>query len=321
MKTTSLTLELKTDSAAENNKQWVHLLPSGTFRARDGRGPWSVTDSDAVIEATKKFAGKNQLPIDFEHQLDLSAKNGQPAPAAGWIEALQSRTNGIWGLVSWTKKSAAFLKNKEYKYLSPVISYTPDGEVTRIMRAALTNNPALEMTALAKSEDEINQEENPESTESNEFSKLAEILGLDESATLEDITQAIQNLLTAKNSVEPSPLEYVKLGEFTKVVTELQKTNENTLLAKVDDAINKNLLPASLKSWGVSMCRADSGAFDDFLKRIGVIYGFMQTCQTDRLTVEERALLEGDMTNSSSDNDILSNLGLSQDDFKKYGDK
>lgn len=317
MDTTSLTIALKADAVNASGEQWVHLLPSGEFKARDGRGPWLVDNPATVIEETKLYAGTNQLPIDYEHQIDLSSKNGHPAPAAGWIQGLQTRTDGIWGLVKWTAKATEYLSAKEYKYLSPVMQYTKQGNVVRIIRAALTNNPALEMTALAKADDNADRESTPQA---QDFSELAKLLSLDEGATLGDITRAIQKILTAENSVQPNPSEYVPLGEFKKVVSELQNINENTLLAKVDDAINGDLLPASLKDWGISMCRHDADAFDDFLQSIGTIFGFMQTCQTDRLTAQERALLDGGVKQTSS-NEIYGNLGISQNDLEKYGEK
>ncbi|MFK5947798.1 MAG: phage protease [Methylococcales bacterium] len=319
MNITSLTLALKTNPSDKQNQQWVHLVPSGQFKARDGRGPWQLNDADGVIEATKQYAGKNLLPVDYEHQTELTSKNGQPAPAAGWIEGLQSRDDGIWGLVQWTEKAAAFLTNKEYKYLSPIILYTNNGDITRIKSAALTNNPALEMTALAKAEDTMN-EDKTEETPGQDLSALKKLLSLEDEATMSDIVAAIQNMLTATNSVQPSPSEFVPLGEFTKVVSELQNMNENKVLAKVEDAINTHLLPASLKEWGVSMCQHDSNAFDEFVGSIGVIHGFMTKCQTSRLTAEERAVLDS-RTQSSSNNEINNALGHSQEDIEKYSER
>ena len=317
MKTTSLTIALKADASHAPGEQWVHLLPAGEFKARDGRGPWLMDNPMKVIEETKLYAGTNQLPVDYEHQIDLSSKNGQPAPAAGWIQGLQSREDGIWGLVKWTEKATEFLSAKEYKYLSPVMNYTKDGNVVRIIRAALTNNPALEMTALAKNENSTDQAEPIKDTE---LSELAELLDLDQGSTLEDIIPGVKELLAANISAKNNLSEYVPLGEFKRVVSELENINESTLLAKVDDAIDNGLIPASLKTWGISMCGNDPASFDEFTQRMSIITGFMGTCQTDRLTEEERWAFYGDVQPVSS-NEIYENLGISQDDIKKYGEK
>jgi Mu-like prophage I protein len=133
--------------------QWVHLLPVGEFSASDGRGPWLVESPEQVIANTLKNAGTKLIPVDYDHQIDHKTENGQPAIAAGWITQFEARDNGIWGLVEWTDKARAHLAAKEYRYISPVIKYKSNGEVTSIARAALVNNPALELTALASEQE------------------------------------------------------------------------------------------------------------------------------------------------------------------------
>ena len=128
--------------------EWVMLMPAGRLNARDGRR-WRLTDADAVVNATRAGAAGLDLPIDFEHQTQLAAKNGQPAPAAGWIRQLQARAGALWAHVEWTARAAAMLKAREYRYLSPTFFHTRDGIVMRIEGAALTNAPALAMPALA----------------------------------------------------------------------------------------------------------------------------------------------------------------------------
>ena len=128
--------------------EWVMLMPAGQLDARDGRR-WRLTDADGVVDATRRAAGNVELAIDFEHQTQHSKDNGQPAPAAGWIRALQARAGALWARVEWTARAAAMLKAREYRYLSPTFYHTRDGVVTRMQGAALTNTPALEMPPLA----------------------------------------------------------------------------------------------------------------------------------------------------------------------------
>lgn len=132
----------------------VHLLPFGTVYGRDGRGPYTLRDkahAAQVIAATKAHQRGADLPVDYEHQTQMALQNGRPAPAAGWIKAdrLEAGPNGIWGAVEWTATSSKHLENREYRYLSPVFNHTKDGTVLRIVGAALTNLPNLELTALA----------------------------------------------------------------------------------------------------------------------------------------------------------------------------
>ncbi len=66
--------------------QWVQLLPAGTFTGRDGAGPYSLDDPQAVIDATLAAAAGADLPIDYDHQILWSRNNGQPAIAGGWLK-------------------------------------------------------------------------------------------------------------------------------------------------------------------------------------------------------------------------------------------
>ncbi|WP_428560455.1 MAG: phage protease [Solidesulfovibrio sp. DCME] len=66
--------------------QWVQLLPAGTFTGRDGAGPYSLDDPQAVIAATLAAAAGADLPIDYDHQILWSRNNGQPAIAGGWLK-------------------------------------------------------------------------------------------------------------------------------------------------------------------------------------------------------------------------------------------
>lgn len=126
--------------------EWVHLAPAGTFSGVDGRGPFRIEDTAAFIVDSMK-AGK--LPIDENHATDLAAGNGGPSPARGWIVAMEARSDGIWGQVEWTGSGRSLVEDKAYRGISPVLLTAKDGgRVLRILRAALTNDPNLNLTSL-----------------------------------------------------------------------------------------------------------------------------------------------------------------------------
>ncbi len=129
--------------------QWVQLLPAGTFTGRDGAGPYSLDDPQAVIAATLAAAAGADLPIDYDHQILWSQKNGQPAIAGGWCKEFQAREDGVWARVDWTSAAAARIAAREYRYLSPVFWHDAAGRIVRIEHAALTNTPNLELEAIA----------------------------------------------------------------------------------------------------------------------------------------------------------------------------
>jgi phage I-like protein len=119
--------------------EWVFILPAGMPATIDGLV--YLVDERAVNSILAAFQRRGQdMVIDYEHQ----TKSGDIAPAAGWIKELQSRTDGIWGRVQWTPRGRAFVVNREYRYLSPVVLVENASQrVMEIQSVALTNLPRI----------------------------------------------------------------------------------------------------------------------------------------------------------------------------------
>ena len=125
--------------------EWIHLLPAGEFRGVDGRGPYTVENADQLI--LNSMRGKKRLVLDENHSTDLAAVQGGSAPAVGWIVDLQARTDGIWGKVDWNTRGDALMRDRAYEGVSPAFA-AAGKDVTRIVRASLTNLPNLTLTSL-----------------------------------------------------------------------------------------------------------------------------------------------------------------------------
>ncbi len=123
---------------------WVQMVPPGEVKP-SGKDPF-INDAEArrlTMEAWK--ARTNDAVLDYEHQ----TLSGSEAPAAGWIEELADRGDGegggIWGRVRWNDRAASYLKNREYRYLSPVVMIRKkDRRAVEFLNAALTNMPAID---------------------------------------------------------------------------------------------------------------------------------------------------------------------------------
>ncbi|TET04768.1 phage protease [Burkholderia cepacia] len=128
----------------------LKLLPAGEFRARDGRptecAAWRLDAAGAERLIAAANARQTRYVIDYEHQTLNSAKNGQPAPAAAWFKTLEWREgDGLYAIdVQWTARASAMIDADEYAYLSPVFAFDKAGNVTALLNAALTNDPALD---------------------------------------------------------------------------------------------------------------------------------------------------------------------------------
>ena len=135
--------------------QTIKLLPYGNpFFGRDGRGPWILRDraqADRVLALTRLSLGGVDMMIDYDHASELAAPEGKGrALAAGWVRELAANDDGIWATIDWTPQAETELKTRQYRYISPYFRVDKDTrEVTRIVNAALTNTPNLELPALA----------------------------------------------------------------------------------------------------------------------------------------------------------------------------
>ncbi len=119
---------------------WLRLLPLGEVKLVDGRPPFEVTPESLADMVTAFGARGTDLVVDYEHQ---SLKGGQ-APAAGWIKDLEVREDGLWAQVEWTGKAEDYLKQREYRYFSPVLRIDPASrQPQELMNVALTNVPAI----------------------------------------------------------------------------------------------------------------------------------------------------------------------------------
>ena len=262
---------------------WIDLMPLGVVAARDGRGPWTLDDPHAVIEASRALA--MDLPIDFDHALDLGA-DGAHKPAAGWIKELRVADGAIQGRVEWTEKGAAAVRSQEHRYISPVFNFDKKTKrVMRILRAGLTNNPALFLKAVASqqtNEDMMDEllktlrglfglDETADEAEVTKYAKTlaaavklqgetlqacAEALGLKKDAKPDVVAKAVASV-AAKASAEdeerksggsakPDPARFVAIAEFNKVADEVKALTAQLAERGATEAVDKAIAEGRL---------------------------------------------------------------------------
>lgn len=194
--------------SAQTSQKLVRLLPLGLVHSTKGD---FLVDDESFRSIRCKFTDRQlQIPIDYEHQ---TLKDMQ-APAAGWIKDIVLKSDGIYGAVDWTERATEYLKNREYRYLSPVIlTQGKERRVVALHSAALTNTSAIDaMTPIACSdkfdggEDGADwdgaDQEGAENNGKDTFEALAALLQLDPSATMEDIYKAVAALLEGQEALK-----------------------------------------------------------------------------------------------------------------------
>lgn len=127
----------------------VQYTPAGHFTPSDGRKmdvpSWYIDAKLAAQVIARHDARGRPTVIDYEHQTLHKEKNGQPAPAAGWLHRLRwIEGRGLFGEVEWTDEAKALIAAKKYRYFSPVFEYArPSGHVLAVHMGAITNDPGL----------------------------------------------------------------------------------------------------------------------------------------------------------------------------------
>jgi phage I-like protein len=314
-----------TTPAPDEPPAWVELIPTGTFSGRDGRGPFHVDDPQAVIDATIALRMDAGIPIDYDHATDFAAPEGRPAPAAGWIKELRLHAGSVWGLVEWTAGGADAISTRQYRYISPVFQFARDGSVIRLLRAGLTNNPNLYLTAICAVNDE---EEFMESF----LAQLREMLGTAQEATAEDILARIRELLDgtggggddddgAGDSVAASrganPAHYVGMAQFQSTLTELNQLRAERAREQaehaVDEALRAGKLVPAQREWAIEYCQADNRGFAQFVARQPALLGPGRDFEPRG----ERALRRASDVMTPSESAICGQLGVRPDDFRK----
>lgn len=167
----------------------IRILPLGNVHSQ--KGDFIVDDESFELIREHFKDRKLDLVIDYEHQ---TLKDIQ-APAGGWIKEIYKTDDAICAKVEWTPKATEYLKNKEYRYLSPVVIVRKaDRKAIELHSVALTNTPAIDgMFAIVNS---LNINDNMQGGIKMELQEIAKLLGLPETATEEEIRKALQETRT-----------------------------------------------------------------------------------------------------------------------------
>ena len=283
----------------------IQVFPVGSFAARDGRPgnitgvtvtAWRLTADDAQALVNRWFRRKTRTVVDYEHQTHLSDKNGQPAPAAGWIEGLEITAEGLFATVEWTDRARAAIRAKEYQYISPVFAWDKTtGAVLDLVSVALTNHPALD--GMQPAQAKTIEEGNPHMEKL--LAMLRKLLGLPETAddaactaalatlpqenliallkSKDDALTAAQNAIATTKATPPDASQYVSMATFQSVQTEAAQLRAKVaelegaqsvaaLSADIDAALKDGRLAVSAKDWALGMAKSNPDSLRAFLK-------------------------------------------------------
>lgn len=185
-----------------DTSSWIMAAP---------HGKWDhpiYGELDFTPERTKRFADNvksnvrgQDLDIDYDHKI-------QTGEAAGWVKDAESRPDGLWLLIDWTKEAFGKIKSKAYRYFSPEFvsewEHPQTGQKYQdvLFGGGITNRPFLKgilpmnLSELADStpnkEDEMDRKR---------LERLAKSLGVEFTAETSD--EDLQSLVDAAPDPEP----------------------------------------------------------------------------------------------------------------------
>ena len=202
------------------------ITPLGEFvgSSTDGKPTKEIIDEESIIQMARQT---EELLLDRDHA-SMRSQDERNTKAYGWISGLKAIVglgdmDGLYGTIKWTPDGIELVKERAYRFLSPVFELDGDGRAIKLVNVALTNRPALPLPPIINSESK--DEKNISITNSK---KDTDLMNKDE----------IENMI--RDMVKQAISENNKTEEKTEVVnseckvdeTKKETTNEES---KVDE--------------------------------------------------------------------------------------
>lgn len=135
---------VRPEIGAENEAKWCKLFPVGVTKHRGDFPKDGISFTAAFLDAMVANwvkAGRPAQHVNYDHREGV---------AAGWIEDLARKDDGLYASIRWTPKARGHIQSDEYRFLSPEFSVdgldkaTGKGQGPTLHGCALLNDPYLE---------------------------------------------------------------------------------------------------------------------------------------------------------------------------------
>ena len=273
----------------------IKILPVGMVESQ--KGDFFVDKESFLLMKEDMQNHGVDVVIDYEHQ---TLKDCQ-APASGWVKDLTYTPDAIVAKVEWTPKAKQYLKDKEYRYLSPVImTRKGDKKAVKLHSLALTNTPAINnmfpiinRAPLPDEEDDNNLIDGSEDRKDKknvkrgilDMRKIIELLKISEDATEEQVMNELIKRLTA--------------GEVQGHKLEIE-----TILDK--GLRSGKILPYQMEDMRI-LAESNLEGFKAFINKAPQI-----------VPIGKLDLVDAPNKGGKNTRDICETLGLSMADYEKY---
>ena len=185
----------------------VMITPLGEFKgsSADGKPTKEIIDEESV----KLMASQvDEILLDRDHA-SMRNVDERDSSAMGWISGLKAITNlgdmsGLYGVIKWCGEGIQLVKDRVYRFLSPVFELDENGHATKLVNVALTNRPALKMPPIL----------NGEPTTENQVSITNQKKDTDD-MNKDEIKAMIQEMVKEAISLNLEPTKVEVKAEFT----------------------------------------------------------------------------------------------------------
>ena len=133
------------------------ITPLGEFvgSSTDGKPTKEIIDEESIIQMARQT---EELLLDRDHA-SMRSQDERNTKAYGWISGLKAIVglgdmDGLYGTIKWTPDGIELVKERAYRFLSPVFELDGDGRAVKLVNVALTNRPALPLPPIINSESE-----------------------------------------------------------------------------------------------------------------------------------------------------------------------
>ena len=318
----------------------ILILPKGKFSHALGT---QLIDDDAIKSVIADIKNRGtDIPVDYGHESFSSPR----AEAAGWLKhgSLYKSEEGLWGKIDWTRDALKKIRDKKFRFLSPVMVFNPARSVgdtlkiEKLVSLGLTNHPnipsmkplfnqlrmeekmdellaklksALEMppetqdaTALESALEQI--ESAPPATD--DLSLVNSALGLEADSPADDAVSLIKELRASAEANENRPTG----EEWQALKDELARMEEKELAGTVFNAITGGKLLPAQKEWALGYAKSDPEGFSAFLANSKPVV------EMGRIIARQTAA--GDAPIDPVQEKVNRMLGISREVFKKYNE-
>ena len=149
---------LDSDITYDFGETLVMITPIGEFTGStvDGKPVKEIVDEESVKTMAQQT---EEVLLDRDHA--SMRTNDRDSSAAGWISGFKAVVNlgdmsGLYAIVKWTSEGIRLVKDRIYRFLSPVFELDANGRAIRLVNVGLTNRPALKMMPILNNESNDN---------------------------------------------------------------------------------------------------------------------------------------------------------------------